>query len=88
MVEEVVRVVRDTVGFFSGAVVEDVASLAGGVRVRDIVVVEAELRGVVVVVVVVLGFAEGPKGTVISFCFLLQKLTTNVLSQLKRKQYI
>lgn len=67
MVEEVVRVVRGTVGFFSGAVVEDVATLDGGARVRDVVVVEAELRGVVVVVV--LGFVEGAKGTVISFCF-------------------
>lgn len=68
MVVEVVRVVRGTVGFFSGAVVEDVATLAGGVRVRDEVVVEAGLRGVVVVVVV-LGFVEGAKGTVISFWF-------------------
>lgn len=65
VVEEVARAAR---GSFSGTVpaVEDgVAGLAAVVRVRDAAVVEAELRLVVVVVVVFLGLVESAEGRVI-----------------------
>lgn len=71
VVEEAARATRGTGGFFSGtepAVEDGVAGLAAVVRVRDAAVVEAELR-VVVVEVVVLDLVESAEGRVL-YCFM------------------
>lgn len=65
MVKEAVRVLWSPAGLFSGAIVEDsVAGLAAVPRRQFVVVPAAELR--VVVVVVVLGLVASGKGTVIN----------------------
>lgn len=78
--EEVVRAVRVTRGFFSGTVpvVEDgVASLVVVVRGRDAVVLETELR--VVVVMVVLGLVESAEGRVNHFYNLFSTIKLDVI---------